>query len=129
MTPNPARTDHEPLRRIRDEILARHRFLITSHLKPDGDSIGSQVALAYALRALGKDVRIVNCDPAQPGLLPFPGVSDIEIASHAGATSMRIVSNAASWRDRRRRAGVLIINHHPGNAMHGGQLVDAGAAA
>src|SRR5512137_395459 len=79
--PKRTTTDPEPLRRIRDEILARQRFLITSHLKPDGDSIGSQVALAFALRALGKDVRLVNCDQAQPGLLPFPGVSDIEIAA------------------------------------------------
>ena len=81
MTLSASRTDHEPLDRIRDEILRRQRFLITSHLKPDGDSIGSQMAMAYALRALGKDVRLVNCDPAQPAILTFPGVSQIEVAS------------------------------------------------
>ena len=36
--------------------------------------------MAYALRALGKEVRIVNRDQAAPGLLAFPGVADIEIA-------------------------------------------------
>ncbi|MBE3071478.1 MAG: bifunctional oligoribonuclease/PAP phosphatase NrnA, partial [Acidobacteria bacterium] len=36
------------------------RFLVTAHVKPDGDSIGSELALALALRACGKDVRIVN---------------------------------------------------------------------
>ncbi len=135
MTPNPARTDHEPLRRIRDEILARQRFLITSHLKPDGDSIGSQVALAFALRALGKDVRVVNCDPAQPGLQAFPGVSDIEIASRADGEFDAVIVLECGELARTGVAGlegffVINIDHHPGNAMYGAvNWFDAGAAA
>ena len=42
---------------ICDEIRRGQRFLITSHARPDGDSIGSQVAMALAIRALGKDAR------------------------------------------------------------------------
>ena len=34
-------------------IRARQRFVISSHSRPDGDSVGSQVAMAMALRALG----------------------------------------------------------------------------
>ena len=52
-------------------------------LRPDGDSIGSQMAMAYALRALGKDVRIVNRDPGPAPLLLFPGVDGIAIAERA----------------------------------------------
>jgi phosphoesterase RecJ-like protein len=135
MTPNPARTDHDPLRRIRDEILARRRFLITSHLKPDGDSIGSQVALAYALRALGKDVRVVNCDPAQPGLLSFPGVSDIEIASQVEGDFDAVIVLECSDLARTGVAGleryfIINIDHHAGNAMYGAvNWFDGGAAA
>lgn len=135
MTQNPARTDLEPLCRIRDEILARHRFLITSHLKPDGDSIGSQVALAYALRALGKEVRLVNCDPAPPGLLPFPGVSDIEIASQADGEFDAVIVLECSELGRTGVAGlerffVINIDHHAGNAMYGAvNWFDDGAAA
>ena len=47
-------------RRIADEVFRRQRFLLTSHARPDGDSIGSQLAMAFALDTLGKDVRIVN---------------------------------------------------------------------
>ena len=124
MTPTPARTDHEPLGRIRDAILARHRFLITSHLKPDGDSIGSQVALAYALRALGKHVRLVNCDPAPPGLLPFPGVSDIEVASQADGEFDAVVVLECSELSRTGVSGlerhfIINIDHHPGNSLYG----------
>ena len=63
------------LRRIRDELMRRSRFLITSHARPDGDSIGSQVAMAAALRALGKSVRMINRDAPPPAYLAFPGVS------------------------------------------------------
>ena len=58
---------------ICDEILRRQRFLLTSHARPDGDSIGSQLAMAYALEALGKQVRIVNADAAPEHYLEFPG--------------------------------------------------------
>ena len=37
-TPAPA---DQIVARIRDEILGRQRFLLTSHSRPDGDSIGS----------------------------------------------------------------------------------------
>src|SRR6478736_4186540 len=70
---------------IRDEILARQRFLLTSHARPDGDSIGSQLAMAFALDALGKQVRIVNADPAPEHYFEFPGVDRIEIASQTTA--------------------------------------------
>ncbi len=39
------------------------RVLICSHIEPDGDSIGSQLALAELLDSLGKETRIVNQDP------------------------------------------------------------------
>src|SRR4051812_44592613 len=68
------------IREIADAIRARQSFIISSHSRPDGDSIGSQLAMAFALRALGKDVTVVNFDPAAPALMAFPGVPDILIA-------------------------------------------------
>ena len=62
------------VRRICDEILRRQRFLLASHARPDGDSIGSQLAMAFALDTLGKDVRIVNADPAPDHYQDFPGM-------------------------------------------------------
>ena len=59
---------------------SRQRFLLTSHARPDGDSIGSQLAMAYALEALGKQVRLVNADAAPEHYFEFPGVDRIEIA-------------------------------------------------
>jgi phosphoesterase RecJ-like protein len=41
------------------------RFLLAGHVRPDGDCIGAQAALARVLLALGKEVTIVNPDPAE----------------------------------------------------------------
>ena len=73
------------LRRIRDELLNRQRFVLTSHARPDGDSIGSQLALAFTLDSLGKQVRILNSDAAPEHYLDFPGMDRIEIVSAAPA--------------------------------------------
>src|SRR5437667_12494471 len=44
-------------------ILSEHqRFAILSHVRPDGDALGSQLALALSLQALGKEVRVWNED-------------------------------------------------------------------
>ena len=45
------------------ELLRRgQRFLLCGHVRPDGDCLGAQAALARVLRALGKEVWIVNAD-------------------------------------------------------------------
>lgn len=136
MTLTPTRTEHrEVLQQIRDEILRAQRFLITSHLKPDGDSIGSQMAMAFALRALGKQVRIVNHDQAQPALLTFPGVSEIAVADRVeGDYDLVLVMEcsdlARTGVENLDRYRIVNIDHHPGNAMYGAvNWFDAGAAA
>ena len=46
---------------------ATHKsFVLTSHMRPDCDAIGSELALALALRSLGKEARIVNGDTVPP---------------------------------------------------------------
>jgi phosphoesterase RecJ-like protein len=41
-------------------------FVLTSHMRPDCDAIGSELGLALALRSLGKTVRIANGDGVPP---------------------------------------------------------------
>jgi bifunctional oligoribonuclease and PAP phosphatase NrnA len=48
------------------EVLSKgSRFLLSGHVKPDGDCLGSQAALDCVLRALGKEVWIVNPDAVE----------------------------------------------------------------
>jgi len=86
--------------RICDEIQRRERFVISSHVRPDGDSIGSQLAMAFALDALGKSVRIVNADPAPDHYQEFPGMERIEIACAEGILAgCRVVDVEANFYD------------------------------
>ena len=41
-------------------VSARHSFVITTHVNPDGDGLGSEAGLAHLLKALGVDVVITN---------------------------------------------------------------------
>jgi phosphoesterase RecJ-like protein len=124
------------LQAIRDAILSRQRFLITSHARPDGDSIGSQLAMAFALDALGKEVRIVNADPAPDHYQEFPGMERIEIASAVPPPNTdAVIVMECSDLSRTGVAGldgqfIVNIDHHVGNRMYGAiNWYDLSAAA
>ncbi len=117
-------TTSPELQRIVDAIGTRSRFVISSHARPDGDSIGSQLAMAYALRALGKDARVVNKDPAPGPIMAFPGVPEIEIASRVEGTFdaaiiMECGDLARTGVEGLDRSFVINIDHHPGNTAYG----------
>ena len=59
---------------------ARQSFILTSHARPDGDAVGSQLALALALERSASTVRLVARDPVPAPYRDFPGVDRIEIA-------------------------------------------------
>jgi bifunctional oligoribonuclease and PAP phosphatase NrnA len=117
-------TASTPVRQIRDEIMRRQRFLLTSHARPDGDSIGSQLAMAFALQALGKQVRIVNADPAPEHYQEFPGMDRIEISAATSADVDAVIVMECSDLTRTGVAGLedqflINIDHHAGNRMYG----------
>jgi len=124
MTPTPP-SETRPFEQIRDAILEKQRFLITSHARPDGDSIGSQLAMAFALDALGKEVRIVNSDPAPDHYQDFPGVDRIEIAARIEKPEVdAVIVMECSDLMRTGVAGLeqeflINIDHHAGNRMYG----------
>ena len=129
-------TIHGELERIREAILGRQRFLITSHARPDGDSIGSQLAMAFALDALGKSVRIVNADPAPDHYQEFPGMDRIEIAQTVDRPDAdAVIVMECSDLSRTGVSGldgqfIINIDHHAGNRMYGAiNWYDLSAAA
>ncbi len=112
------------LARIAEAIRAHQRFVLSSHARPDGDAIGSQLAMAFALRALGKEVHLVNADPAPPPLQAFPGVADIEIATTVEGDFDAAIIMECGDLGRTGVAGfdrffVINIDHHPGNTEYG----------
>src|SRR5688572_12825684 len=49
-----------------DFVRGHQRFLIMTHVRPDGDALGSQIGLACALRQLGKSVRVAVASDLGP---------------------------------------------------------------
>jgi len=114
-------------------------FVLLSHVRPDGDAIGSQIALGFALEAAGKTVRLINED-GLPGNLEFlPGADRIELPPvdpvevdvvialdtatqpRLGERSLAAVAKCERW---------INIDHHKSNPGYGDlSYVDASSPA
>ena len=112
------------LTEIVEAIRARQRFVISSHTRPDGDSIGSSLAMAFALRAMGKEANVVHSDPAPGPLMQFPGVRDIQVMPQVGNHYDAAIVMECGDLGRTGVAGLdrfflINIDHHPGNVGYG----------
>jgi phosphoesterase RecJ-like protein len=67
------------LSQVVELIEHKHRFAITSHIRPDGDSLGSSLGLYWLLRALDKDVEVVMRDSAPHAYQQLPGADSIRV--------------------------------------------------
>lgn len=120
---------------VAEAIRARQSFILTSHARPDGDALGSQLALAFALDALGKSVRLVDRDPAPAPYRPFPGVDRIEVGSRVdGPADALIVLECTDLTrpgvDGLDRFFAINVDHHAGNTLYGAvNWFDESAAA
>ncbi len=120
---------------VADEIRKRQRFVIASHMRPDGDATGSQLAMAYALRALGKDVRVVSRDKPPVSLWDFPGVGDVEVVTRVDDPGDAVIvmecgDLARTGIDGLEPGFVINIDHHLGNTVYGAlNWLDLSAAA
>jgi phosphoesterase RecJ-like protein len=76
------------------EIINKYdSFVITTHVNPDGDAIGSELALARLLKDLGKNVKIIN-HSATPDYLLFMLNYDKEILQFNPEEHLKLISNA-----------------------------------
>jgi phosphoesterase RecJ-like protein len=111
-------------------ILQHDAFLLTSHARPDGDAIGSQLAMAFALDALGKQVRLINKDAPPATFAPFPGIDRIQVLPAApvlsGLSPDAEATIVMECGDLSRpevagleRPAIINIDHHVGNTMFG----------
>jgi len=117
----------ETLRKIAEIICKGKRFLIASHENPEGDAIGSILALGLALRDLGKKVTMLNQDPPPEVLSFLPGAK--EIVHQVSGNKRFDVTLTLDCGDRRRlgkefnkleKIGRLInIDHHVSNTEFG----------
>jgi len=65
------------MKKISEEILKHRKFLITTHVEPDGDAVGSTLAMWHALKAMNKEVVACLADPVPPIYRFLPGSREI----------------------------------------------------
>ncbi len=127
-----------------DLIRRNQRFVLSSHVRPDADAIGSELGLAHILQSLGKTVRIVNpsAAPASLGFLD-PTKRVLKIGEGISADEMRdadahIVVDTSAWTQLQEIGNVLkttkaakgVIDHHVSSDDLGGVVIkDTTAAA
>lgn len=116
------------------------RFLLTSHVNPDGDAIASALGLARVIRNLGKGAVIWNRD-ATPGIYrPLPGADRIHVASEPptgfperfdAAVVLECPSpDRTGLEEHLASLQVVNIDHHLGNQHYGAvNWVDPAAPA
>lgn len=127
-----------------EDLLAKirggHRFLLTSHINPDGDAVGSAVGLARILRGLGKGALIWLRDAPPTVYRALPGSDRIHTGEEppAGwpekfdvAVALECPSADRSGLEQElAKLPVLNIDHHLGNQCYGAvNWVDTAAPA
>jgi phosphoesterase RecJ-like protein len=131
----PTTTTEGSAAEIASALRSRQRFVITSHARPDGDAIGSSMAMAFALQHLGKDARVVMRDAPPPPMMLFPGVDGIQITDRVDDPADAVIVMECGDLKRTGVDGleggfVVNIDHHPGNSMFGAvNWFDLSAAA
>jgi len=67
----------DQIEQVLQHITERRHFLVTSHTRPDGDAIGSTLALALILRKMGKTADVVMGDSVPVIYRPLPHAETI----------------------------------------------------
>lgn len=66
------------LRETADRLMAANSLILTAHVNPDGDAIGSCLGLKYILETLGKKVQVIIDDDLPKFLSIMPGIDQIQ---------------------------------------------------
>ena len=135
-----------PDRRAFHEFAARHQnLLLTTHINPDGDGLGSEVAMALWLRAQGKRVRVLNDSPVPSAFGFLTRDQSIEVFEPELAEKMFDEADALIVLDtsNRQRIGrlsavldrhaipIAVVDHHVSHAHGFGQVnvIEPGASS
>lgn len=70
---------NDPVDLIQKKFVQSQRIVITSHLRPDGDSICTSLALYFMGKNLGKDMAIFNKDNTPFPFNLYPDINNIQI--------------------------------------------------
>ncbi len=110
-----------------EELRKRSAFVMVSHVKPDGDTLGAGLALGLALEKLGKRVHYFNQDPVPRNLrfLPKTDLVSRDVPADLPKDALWVfgdmssTSRAGEFLPPLERENILDIDHHLGNDHFG----------
>ncbi len=118
------------------ELIEKHeRFAVTSHIRPDGDSLGSSLALCWILRGLGKDAEVIMCDQVPHAYAKLPGADDVRVVpdvahSYDAVFVIECSDVTRPGLPKLKDQFVVNIDHHSTTALFGNvNWIDSTAAA
>ncbi len=121
------------------EVIRRgRRFLVTMHRDPDGDALGASLALACALREMGKEVVHYNPDPLPFNFRFLSGVNEITRTVPVGPFDATIACDTPrmDWlgegvpKSSEKRGVLINLDHHKSSQEIGDlNVVDPDAAS
>lgn len=82
------------IKELRRLLERSERIVITCHLTPDGDAIGSTLALWHVLRTIGKQATVVTPDQVPKSLLFLPGVKEVVAYSRYTEFATKLLNEA-----------------------------------
>ena len=86
--------DSRVIARMRTMIDGAKNIAVTCHLSPDGDAIGSSLALAHMLQRLGKEVQVVTPDMVPRSLSFVPGVRTVVVFTKTELRARYVLEHA-----------------------------------
>ena len=118
---------HSSTEEVVAELRKRSAFVMVSHVKPDGDTLGAGLALGLALREIGKQVHYFQQDPVPRNLRFLPDADRVarELPADLPADALWVfcdmsdTSRAGEFLPAIERRNVLDIDHHLANSRFG----------
>jgi bifunctional oligoribonuclease and PAP phosphatase NrnA len=123
------------LSQVVELIEEKNKFAITSHVRPDGDSLGSSLGLYWLLKALDKDVEVIMRDPVPHAYQKLPGSRDVRVTpdADAGYNAVFVIECSDITRPgllNLEKQNVVNIDHHATTALFGSiNWIDSTASA
>jgi bifunctional oligoribonuclease and PAP phosphatase NrnA len=124
----PANKTNATFAEIADALRQHESFVVLSHVRPDGDALGSEIAMGLALQKMGKKVKvwneegllekfsflpggeIVSLPPNEPEDFDVVLALDTATRQRLGENCLAAVGQAKTW---------INIDHHPSNPRYG----------
>ncbi|HEV2132707.1 MAG TPA: bifunctional oligoribonuclease/PAP phosphatase NrnA [Terracidiphilus sp.] len=130
-----AQQPEDPTAAILDVLRKGERFLVCSHSRPDGDAVGSMLAMGFLLEQLGKRCDLVLADRIPVIYRTLPGADSIRTATRAYGPYDAVILLECDGIGRARLRGLeefflINIDHHVSGRPYGSlNWIDCSAAS